>query len=47
MSRAGPRSTSDTHYGYYTAHIRKLFGASSDDYMFDFGTPQQLDLENY
>ena len=47
MSRAGPRSTSDTHYGYYTAHIRKLFGVRLDDYMFDFGTPQQLDSENY
>ena len=46
-SQAGLRSTSDMLYVYYTAHIRKLFGASLDDYMFDFGTPQQLDLENY
>ena len=47
MSQAGPRSTSDMHYGYYTVHIRKLFGANSDDFMCGSGTPQQLDLENY
>ena len=47
MSPAGPRSISDMRCVSSTAHIRKSFDGSYDDYMFDFGMLQRLDLENY
>ncbi|CAK0813698.1 unnamed protein product, partial [Prorocentrum cordatum] len=41
-SQAGPRLTSGTRFDCCTAHARKSFGARFDDFMFDFGTLQQL-----
>ncbi|CAK0831488.1 unnamed protein product [Prorocentrum cordatum] len=43
-SQAGPRLTSGTRSDCCTAHTRKSFGASYDDFMFDFGTLQHMTI---